>query len=124
VDATTEGKVAELAAATAALPSADPVSRARAAKELIERAKKTYSRVRQESIVEALASGRTYEGLAADLGVSTSTINAAVTAIRPVKLSKFLRGEAIATDVADLDDQAAEKLPVPLIGTIIPVRMP
>jgi uncharacterized protein (DUF433 family) len=80
MDDLTEKKVAELAAATAALPSADPVTRACAARELIEWAKDTYSRVRQDSIAEALAAGRTYEELADELGVSAAAINAAVTA--------------------------------------------
>lgn len=79
MDDLTQKKVAELAAATAALPSADPVTRACAARELIEWAKDTYSRVRQDSIAEALAAGRTYEELADELGVSAAAINAAVT---------------------------------------------
>jgi uncharacterized protein (DUF433 family) len=80
MDQATEKKVADLAAATAALPSAEPVDRARSAKALIDEAKDTYSRVRQDSIAEALAGGRTYEELAHELGVSAATINAAVTA--------------------------------------------
>jgi hypothetical protein len=80
MDSVTERKVAELAAATAALSAAEPVDRARAAKALIDVAKETYSQVRQDAIAEALAAGRTYEELAGELGVSAAAINAAVTA--------------------------------------------
>jgi len=80
MDPITEKKVADLAAATAALLSAGPVDRACMAKELIDEAKETFSRVRQDSIAEALAGGRTYEQLAGELGVSSAAINAAITA--------------------------------------------
>jgi hypothetical protein len=101
----TEKKVAELAAATAALPFADPVNRARAAKELIDRAKATYSRVRRDSIVEALAAGRTYQELADELGVSTAAINAAVSAVgRNASLHVSLRQ---VTSLRALDELAA-----------------
>lgn len=73
-------EVAELVAATQLLLSSTPINRAELAKRLIDQAKSTYSRVRQDAIAEALDEGRTYEELAAELGVSAAAINAAVTA--------------------------------------------
>lgn len=69
-----------LAAVIEALPTLDPVKRARVAKALMARAKTVLSQARQGAIAEALNEGRTYAQLAGELTVSPAAINAAVTA--------------------------------------------
>lgn len=75
-----EAGLEDLVTAIAALAATEPVERARQAKGLIDRSKAVLSRTRRAAIAEALRGGRTYEQLAAELGVSAAAINAAVTA--------------------------------------------
>ncbi|WP_189041093.1 hypothetical protein [Micromonospora sonchi] len=67
----------ELARLVGRLPKMPPVQRAKAARELVDVAKRVLSLTADEAVVEALQS-MTYKALAAELGTSEASVNKAV----------------------------------------------
>lgn len=68
----------DLMAALRRLPDLSPIARAQLARELSDVAKTVLSAVGDAAVVDALA-GKTYEQVAAELGVSSASVNKAVT---------------------------------------------
>lgn len=69
----------QLGKAISDLPQLPPVERASRARELIAEARSVLSAYGDAAVVEALAAGRTYGALGAELGISAAAINKAVT---------------------------------------------